>query len=178
MADKTTVTRVATEPPSWIRRACATLAAVVALGLGPAGARALAGGKTVDGVVNLNTAPPEMLSALPGIGPSKAIGIIAYRVRHPFRTVDELVRVKGIGRRMVKSMRAHLAVSGPSTARAVMNLPASAAPSEPAPPPARAPPPTCRPVVLPPPPAAVARAIRATQRRAVRVAANHCRPPA
>jgi competence ComEA-like helix-hairpin-helix protein len=144
---------------------------------------AWAGAKMVEGVVNLNTAPPEMLSALPGIGPAKAVGILAYRARHPFRTVDELVRVKGIGRRMVQAMRSHLAVSGPSTARALLSLPAGAAgPAGAATPvvaqlPVRAAAPLCRAPPLPPPPAAVARAIRAAQARSTRVIANHCLPP-
>src|SRR2546423_12416311 len=105
------------------RRAGARMSRALAFGMmwslaGAPASLAWAGGKMVDGVVNLNTAPPEMLSALPGIGPAKAVGIVAYRTRHPFRTVDELVRVKGIGRRMVQALRSHLAGSGPSTARA------------------------------------------------------------
>lgn len=136
-----------------------------------------AGGKAVDGVVNLNTAAPELLAALPGIGPSKAVGIIAYRTRHPFRTVDELVRVKGIGRNMVRSMRAHLAVAGPSTAHPT-SAPARFAlpPPAPPPPPAR-PAPLCRPVAPLPLPAAALRTTRLAQGRVVRTAANHCPPP-
>lgn len=84
---------------------------------GPRGARAE--GKDLDGVVNLNTAPPEMLELLPGIGPAKVRSILIYRQRRPFRTVDELVRIKGIGRKMVRHLRVHLAISGPTTARAV-----------------------------------------------------------
>ena len=153
------------------------------LAIGLASERARAAGKTVEGVVNLNTAPVELLSALPGIGPSKALGILAYRARHPFRTVDELVRVKGIGRRMVVTMRAHLAVSGPSTARAILSLGPSAAPAAPAAappvaPPVRGSPSPCRPVATPPTSATIARAVRAAQRRSIRATANHCLPPA
>jgi competence ComEA-like helix-hairpin-helix protein len=75
-------------------------------------------GKAVDGVVNLNTAPAEVLALLPGIGPAKATAILAYRKRHPFRTVDELVRIKGVGRKMVRRLRPHLAAAGPTTATA------------------------------------------------------------
>jgi len=150
-------------------------AAVLAAAMSLAARRARAGGKAVEGVVNLNTAPPELLSVLPGVGPSKALGIVAYRTRHPFRTVDELVRVKGIGRRMVRAMRDHLAVAGPSTAHGLVPLPhAIAAPS--APPPARAPLPVCR-APPAPTPAAVVRATRIVQNRAIRVQANHCAAP-
>jgi competence ComEA-like helix-hairpin-helix protein len=136
-----------------------------------------AGGKAVDGVVNLNTAAPELLAALPGIGPSKAIGIVAYRNRHPFRTVDELVRVKGIGRNMVRAMRAHLAVAGPSTAHPVAGAARFELPP-PAPPPAPVRPPLlCRPVAPLALPAAALRITRLAQARPVRTGANHCSPP-
>jgi len=98
--------------------------------------------KAVDGVVNINTAEVGVLGLLPGIGPAKAAQIVVYRRRHPFRTVDELVRIRGIGRKMVRRLRAHLAVSGPTTATGVLAPPAAAV----APPPARPPPPAVRPV--------------------------------
>src|SRR5215471_6334325 len=93
--------------------------------------------KDLDGVVNLNTAVPEMLELRPGIGPAKVHVILWYRQRHPFRTVDELVRIKGIGRKMVRRLRAHLAVSGPTTAYAVrrpisFELPPPPPPAQPA----------------------------------------------
>ena len=138
---------------------------------------ARAGAKAVDGVVNLNTAAPELLAALPGIGPSKAVGIVAYRTRHPFRTVDELVRVKGIGRNMVRAMRAHLAVTGPSTAHPATGAARFALPPPVPPPPPARPPPLCRPVVPLPLPAAALRITRLVQARPVRTAANHCSPP-
>ena len=87
---------------------------LVAVALVPRVARAEA--KDLDGVINLNTAVPEMLELLPGIGPAKVHDILWYRQRHPFRTVDELVRIKGIGPKMVRRLRPHLAVSGPTTA--------------------------------------------------------------
>src|SRR3954464_8588992 len=94
------------------------LAGVVVLSI-PAGARA-GGKRQLEGVVNLNTASPEELQMLPGVGPAKVVNIVAYRDKHPFRTVDELVRIKGIGRKMVRSLRLHLAVAGPTTAQQVI----------------------------------------------------------
>lgn len=136
-----------------------------------------AGGKRLDGVVNLNTAPAELLGLLPGIGPSKARGILAYRQRRPFRTVDELVRVAGIGRRMVRDLRPHLAVAGPSTAHAIAGS-ATPPPAPPAPPPRPpASPPACRPTPLP------SRLVTSRPRperdaRLLYAPANHCPPPA
>ena len=112
-------------------------------------------GKAVDGVVNLNTAPADTLGLLPGVGPAKAAAIVRYRQRHPFRTVDELVRIRGIGRKQVRALRGHLAVAGPTTAAVARHQVAVAVPSVPAaPPPRPAPRPLCRPAAPPKPRAA------------------------
>jgi competence protein ComEA len=116
-----------------VRRVAAILGLAL-LWVLPAG-RARAG-KGVDGVINLNTAPADLLSLLPGVGPAKAGAIVTYRTRRPFRTVDELVRIKGIGRKMVRRLRPHLAVAGPTTAKAAEakpNIPLQPGPSKPPP---------------------------------------------
>jgi competence protein ComEA len=109
--------------------------AAVAIWLGQSAALA---GKSVDGVVNLNTAPPEVLGLIPGIGPAKAAEIVRYRSKRSFKTVDELVRIRGIGRKMVRRLRGHLAVAGPTTATAAASgqMQAAQPPPPPAPPPA------------------------------------------
>ena len=99
----------------------------------------LAGAATkpeLEGVVNLNTASADELQLLSGVGPAKVRNIVAYRTKHPFRTVEELVRIKGIGRKMFRRLRLHLAISGPTTAQRVIRAsPDPAAPSGLDPPP-------------------------------------------
>lgn len=65
------------------------------------------------GQVNINTADAETIAAeLNGIGPSKAKAIVAYRTKHgPFRSVDDLSLVKGIGERTVERIRADVQIS-------------------------------------------------------------------
>lgn len=49
-------------------------------------------------LINLNSAPPEELISLPGIGPALADRIVAYRIANgPFQSIDELMAVSGIG---------------------------------------------------------------------------------
>jgi competence protein ComEA len=63
-----------------------------------AGSAAAAGGSSPTAKVDLNTATAEQLDALPGVGPATAAKIIADRAANgPFRTVDDLMRVSGIG---------------------------------------------------------------------------------
>ncbi|MFJ7999179.1 helix-hairpin-helix domain-containing protein [Streptomyces sp. NPDC096310] len=61
-------------------------------GAGPGGPQAVP--------VSLNTATPDQLDTLPGVGPVLARHIIDYRTQHGgFRSVDELREVNGIGDR-------------------------------------------------------------------------------
>lgn len=67
------------------------------------------------GQVNLNTASAEELQRLPGVGPSRAVAIVEYRERHPFRRVEELMRIRGIGRKTFRRLRPLLTLDGPTT---------------------------------------------------------------
>ncbi|MBN1448892.1 MAG: ComEA family DNA-binding protein [Bacteroidetes bacterium] len=61
---------------------------------------------TTQARVNLNTAGERELTTLPGIGPATARKILDYRQEHgPFRTVDDLVKVKSIGSKKLQHIR-------------------------------------------------------------------------
>lgn len=64
-------------------------------------------------VVNLNTADAATLARdLVGIGPAKAKAIVDYRTKNgPFRSVDDLALVKGIGQRIIDLNRPRLRVT-------------------------------------------------------------------
>jgi len=64
------------------------------------------------GQVNINTADAETISSeLNGIGLSKAQSIVDYRKKHgPFRSVEDLSLVKGIGERTVEKNRRDIQV--------------------------------------------------------------------
>jgi competence protein ComEA len=71
-------------------------------------------------VVNLNTATKEELVALPGIGPAKAQAILDHREQHgPFKRVEDLRDVKGIGAKRFEALRPELSVAPPARAAAV-----------------------------------------------------------
>ncbi len=58
-----------------------------------------------QGLINVNTATSEELQTLPGIGPVTAGAIIAYRDQTPFRSVDDLDSVKGVGPKKLETLR-------------------------------------------------------------------------
>ncbi len=57
--------------------------------------------------IDLNTATAEALEALPGVGPKTAQVIIDGR---PYSTVDDLLRVKGIGEKTLDKLRQYIVV--------------------------------------------------------------------
>ena len=64
-------------------------------------------------VVNLNTATAAELEQLPGIGAKVAARIVEYRTKKgPFKKVEELMNVQGIGEKSFLKLRSQLTVSG------------------------------------------------------------------
>jgi len=60
--------------------------------------------------ININTATVEELQTLPNIGPKTAKSIVKYRKKHPFKSVEELVEVKGIGEKRLKKLKPYVTV--------------------------------------------------------------------
>jgi competence protein ComEA len=74
------------------------------------------------GPVNVNTADASTLAReLDGIGPVKAQAIVEYRQKNgPFRAAEDLLKVQGIGQRVLDQNRANIRIEktgqAPSTA--------------------------------------------------------------
>jgi competence protein ComEA len=68
-----------------------------------------------DMIVNINEATLDQLLALPDIGPSKAQAIVTFRGKQPFKKIEDLMRVKGIGRKTFAKLRPYLTINGQTT---------------------------------------------------------------
>ena len=63
--------------------------------------------------VDINSATAAELDALKGIGPVKAKAIVEYREKNgPFKSVDDLTKVKGIGKATLEGLRKDVSVAG------------------------------------------------------------------
>jgi len=63
--------------------------------------------------IHLNQASAAELQRLPGIGPAMSARIIAARGQQPFKSVDELRRVPGIGAKTLEKLRPFITVGDP-----------------------------------------------------------------
>lgn len=64
---------------------------------------------TAAGPVDINTADTATLEQVKGIGPAKATAIVEFRESNgPFASVDEFVRVPGIGEKTLQQLRDQL----------------------------------------------------------------------
>ena len=64
-------------------------------------------------LIDINTATADQLEELMGVGPVLAQAIVDYRTEHgPFRSVDELLRVSGIGESKLDSIRDDVTTGG------------------------------------------------------------------
>lgn len=77
----------------------------------PAGGGRGGAAASPGGPLDLNTASASQLEALPGIGPALAARIVEHRARHgPFRRLEDLLAVRGIGERTLEALRPHVVV--------------------------------------------------------------------
>jgi len=86
---------------------------VGAAGLSPAIATAAENpvAKETVQTIHLNQASAEQLQALPGVGPALSERIVSYRDEHgPFRSVEQLAEVNGIGEAKLAKLRDQLTV--------------------------------------------------------------------
>jgi competence protein ComEA len=67
--------------------------------------------------IDANRADAATLEALPGIGPARALAIVAARERGPFRRVEDLTRVPGIGPRTLAGLAGWIGIGEPPAAR-------------------------------------------------------------
>lgn len=63
--------------------------------------------------VNINTATKEELTSIKGVGEKRAQDIIDYRTKNgPFKTVDDLEKIPGVGPGLMKRIRSQVSISG------------------------------------------------------------------
>jgi competence protein ComEA len=65
-------------------------------------------------IINLNTATAAQIATLPGVGAKTADLIVQYRVKNgPFKKVEEIMNVKGVGEKSFLKLKSRIAVTAP-----------------------------------------------------------------
>jgi competence protein ComEA helix-hairpin-helix repeat region len=96
-------------------------ALLCAFAFSPFGSSALA-----SALVDINTADAALLDTLPGIGPSKAAAIVAYRNAHgPFAVIEDIQNVSGIKGDTYAGLASFITVGATGTATGASNSNAS-----------------------------------------------------
>jgi len=81
-----------------------------------------------EGEVNINSAGVEELSLLPRVGATVAQRIIDFREENgEFKSIEDLLLVKGIGEKTFERMEPHVTVKGATTLSEKVSSPRSAA---------------------------------------------------
>ena len=85
------------------------MTALVVAGLGAAA-------EAAEGKVNVNGASVEQLALLPRIGPAVAQRIVEFREENgAFKSVEDLMLVRGIGEKTFERLAPYIALSGETT---------------------------------------------------------------
>jgi competence protein ComEA len=70
----------------------------------------------IEGKLNINTATASQFSMLQGIGAKSAESIVEYRTKNGnFKSIDDLLNIKGIGNKLLERNRVYLVLEGEST---------------------------------------------------------------
>jgi competence protein ComEA len=74
------------------------------------------GASATSGTINVNSASAEQIALLPRVGLKLAERVVEYRKTNgPFKKVEDLMEVKGVGEKLFVVLRPHLTVSGNTT---------------------------------------------------------------
>lgn len=68
----------------------------------------LLGLSTLFASFDINSATKEDLIKIKGIGIKKATALIEYRKTHTIKNLDELVNIKGFGKKLVQKIKTHI----------------------------------------------------------------------
>src|SRR5712664_1492857 len=81
--------------------------------------------------ININTATSEELQQVPGIGPVTAEKILLMRKSYgAFKSVDDLLAIRGLGAKRLEKMRKYLTVGKPPAAKPTAPSAKSTPPAE------------------------------------------------